>query len=98
MRLIWTFRAKRELGEIVSDIWLDNPAAAKRVRNRIETTAAYLKSQPFMGRLGAVAGTREAIPHSSYRIVYQVTGETVFILSVIHTSRQWPPVEDDSGS
>lgn len=98
MRLIWTARAKGELGEIVSDIWLDNPAAAKRVRNRIETTAAYLKSQPFMGRLGAIAGTREAIPHPSYRIVYQVTDETVFILSVVHTSRHWPPVPEPGDS
>ena len=46
-------------------------------------------------RMGAVAGTREAIPHPSYRIVYQVTGETVFILRIVYTSRQWPPVEDE---
>ena len=97
MKLVWTAKARRELGEIVSHIWADNPAAAKRVRNRIETTAAYLKSQPFMGRSGAIAGTREAIPHPSYRIVYQVTDQTVSILSVVHTARQWPPVfgEDD---
>lgn len=94
MRLVWTSRAKRDLGEIASYIWRDNPAAAKKIRNRIETLAAYLKSQPFMGRMGAVAGTREAIPHPSYRVVYQVTGETVFILRVVHTARQWPPVED----
>ncbi|MBA3448669.1 MAG: type II toxin-antitoxin system RelE/ParE family toxin [Pseudaminobacter sp.] len=96
MRLVWTASAKRELGEIVSNIWLDSPAAARRMRNRIEATAAYLRSQPFMGHLGAVTGTREAIPHPSYRIVYQVADETVSILSVIHTSRQWPPVEDES--
>ena len=91
MRLIWVARARRELAEIVSHIWSDDPAAAKRVRSRIETTAAYLRSQPFMGRMGAIAGTREAIPHPSYRIVYQVADETVSILSVVHTSRQWPP-------
>ena len=91
MRLIWTARARHELAEIVSHIWLDNPAAANRVRNRIETTAAYLKSQR---RMGAIAGTREAIPHPSYRIVYQVADETVSILSVVHTSRQWPPEPD----
>ena len=96
MRLVWTTRAKNDLAEVLTYIWRDNPAAAKKIRNRIETFALYLKSQPFMGRLGAVAGTRETIPHPSYRIVYQVTGETVFILRVMHTSRQWPPVEDES--
>lgn len=96
MRLVWTAGAKRDLDEIISYIWTDNPVAAKRVRHRIETTAAYLKSQPFMGRLGAITGTREAIPHPSYRIVYQVTGETVFILSIVHTARQWPPAAEDN--
>lgn len=94
MKLVWTAQAKRELGDIVSYIWVDNPAAAKHVRSRMETTAAYLKSQPFMGRQGAIAGTRETIPHPSYRIVYQLTEETVFILSIVHTSRQWPPVSE----
>lgn len=94
MRLVWTNRAKRDLGEIAAHIWRDNPAAAKKIRNRIETLAVYLTSQPLMGRIGAIAGTREAIPHPSYRVVYQVTGEAVFILRVVHTARQWPPVED----
>lgn len=96
MRLAWTTHAKGDLKEIVSHIWPDNPAAAKKIANRIETVAAYLKSHPFAGRTGAISGTRESIPHPSYRIVYQVIGETVFILRVVHTSRQWPPFEDES--
>ncbi len=95
MKLVWPAQAKRELGDIVSYIWVDNPAAAKYVRKRVETTATYLKSQPFMGRQGAIAGTREAIPHPGYRIVYQLTEETVFILSIVHTARQWPPIAED---
>lgn len=94
MRLIWTSHAKANLLEIVSYIGVDNPTAARKVRSRIEKLAAYLERQPFMGRPGAVPGTREAIPHPNYRLVYQVTGETVFILAVVHTARQWPPVED----
>ena len=95
MKFVWTASARRELREIVLHIWHDNPAAAKRMRVRIETTAAYLKTQPFMGRPGAIAGTREAIPHPSYRIVYQVSNEVVSILSIVHTARQWPPAQDE---
>lgn len=94
MKLVWTAGAKRDLREIVSYIWFDSPAAAERMRSRIETTAAYLEKQPFMGQPGAIAGTREAIPHPSYRIVNQVSNELVSILSVVHTAREWPPADE----
>ena len=95
MKLVWTASAKRDLGEIVTYIWFDNPTAAKRIRQRIEKTTRYLKSQPFMGRIGELPGTREAFPHPSYRIVYEVMDGTVLILRVVHTARQWPPTPDD---
>lgn len=50
-----------------------------------------LKDFPFMGRRGLIAGTREVIPHESYRVVYQVEGQTISILTIIHTARRWPP-------
>lgn len=92
MRLVWTAVAKQDLAEIVSYIWFENPAAARRIRSRIEATAGNLRSQPFSGRPGAIPGTREALPHPSYRIVYEVTDETVSVLRIVHTSRQWPPM------
>lgn len=95
MRLIWTTRAKRNLRDIVSYIWTDNPAAARKIKARVEKQVAFLAHQPFMGRPGAIAGTREAIAHPSYRVIYQVTGETVSILAILHTRRQWPPVSED---
>jgi toxin ParE1/3/4 len=95
VRLVWTTSAKRDLAEIVSYIWFDSPDAAKRIRRRIEATATYLTSHPWMGRQGSIADTREAIPHPSYRMVYRVTEQTIFILRIVHTSRQWPPAADD---
>jgi plasmid stabilization system protein ParE len=93
VKLVWTSRARHDLRAVVSYIWLDDPAAARKMRSRIEGAAALLQSVPFAGRPGSVAGTREVIPHSSYRIVYELRDETVFILTIVHTSRQWPPVD-----
>ncbi|MFD2580821.1 type II toxin-antitoxin system RelE/ParE family toxin [Novosphingobium colocasiae] len=48
----------------------------------------------MLGHAGIVAGTRELTPHRSYRIIYEVLDDTVWILVVIHTARQWPPLQD----
>lgn len=34
------------------------------------------------------------IPHKSYRIVYELDDH----MAVVHTARQWPPVDDEGGS
>ncbi len=49
---------------------------------------------PRSGVDGLVAGTRKLIPHSSYRLVYEVRAQTVWILALVHTARQWPPVAE----
>jgi len=47
---------------------------------------------PGIGRQGIVPGTLELIPHEHYRLVYEMDGDTAWILALVHTSRQWPPV------
>lgn len=54
--------------------------------------APRLMDHPRIGRQGIVPGTLELIPHEHYRLVYEVNGDTAWILVVAHTSRQWPPV------
>ncbi len=46
------------------------------------------------GRAGKISGTRELVPHESYRLVYEIEGETVWVLALVHTARQWPPIGD----
>jgi plasmid stabilization system protein ParE len=48
----------------------------------------------MLGKPGKIPGTRELIPHESYRLVYQIDGETVWILTLVHAARLWPPVRD----
>jgi len=38
-----------------------------------------LAEHPLLGRAGQIPGTRELIPHESYRVVYEVRAETVWI-------------------
>ena len=46
------------------------------------------------GRAGKIARTRELIPHESYRLVYEVEGEIIWVLALVHTARMWPPIRD----
>ncbi len=55
----------------------------------VSDAATRLAEYPFMGRSGKIPGTRELLPHESYRLVYEIVGETV--LALVHTSRRWPP-------
>jgi plasmid stabilization system protein ParE len=52
--------------------------------------AADLATHPEMGRSGRIPGTRELIPHASYRLVYEIDEDTVWVLALVHTARQWP--------
>jgi len=79
-----------------TDIWdyiaVDNPGAAVHMDELFSEAAARLASHPKMGRPGKISGTRELIPHESYRLVYEIDGSTVWVLTLVHTARQWPPV------
>lgn len=56
--------------------------------------AARLADFPNLGRAGEIPGTRELIPHESYRLVYEIDGDTLWILALVHTSRRWPLVRE----
>jgi addiction module RelE/StbE family toxin len=84
----------RDRDEIFEYIAQFDSAAADRTDLRFEETVRRLVNYPLSARPGEIPGTRELIPHPSYRIVYQVDADLVQILSVVHTSRQWPPAED----
>jgi toxin ParE1/3/4 len=91
MRIIWRHAALNDLGSIREFIAQDNPAAAARVRAALRAAVDPLADYPNLGRAGRVAGTRElVVADLPYIIVYRVADDTVRILAVLHTSRQWP--------
>ena len=94
MNVVWSNSARRNLGDIVAYIAADNPAAAMWIDGLIVSAAARLRDFPAMGKPGAMPGTRELLPHPRYRLVYSVSNDAITILAVVHTARQWPPVQD----
>lgn len=94
MRVVWTLEAQQDRVDVWDYIAADNPRAAARMDALFSDAAARLAEHPMLGRPGKIPGTRELIPHESYRLVYEIDGETVWILTLVHTARQWPPVRD----
>ena len=64
-------------------------AAADRLEALIQHTADRLPDHPYVHRLGRVAGTREAIVHPNYILVYRVDID-IEVLAVLHARQQYP--------
>ena len=90
MLLEWTAAALVDTDEIVDFIFDDNPAAALAVEQLVWESANHLAAMPYLGRLGRVENTREFIFHPNYFIAYELAGNTVRILRVLHCRRKYP--------
>lgn len=94
MIVVWTPEAEQDRADIWDTIAAANPGAAVRMDELFSDAAARLAVHSKMGRAGKISGTRELIPHESYRLVYEIDGDTVWVLALVHTARQWPPVSE----
>lgn len=92
MRVAWTPEAEQDRDDIWDTLAADNPLAAARMDQLFTEAAAKLADFPMLGPAGEIPGTRELIPHDSYRLVYEIDENTVWVLALIHTARQWPPM------
>ncbi|MFM0515469.1 type II toxin-antitoxin system RelE/ParE family toxin [Paraburkholderia sp. RL17-373-BIF-A] len=91
MRVIWAPEAEQDRDDVWDYIAADNVSAAVRMDELFSEAVMQLADFPRMGKPGKISGTRDLIPHESYRIVYEIEGETVWVLALVHTARQWPP-------
>jgi toxin ParE1/3/4 len=94
VRVVWTPEAEQDRDDVWDYIATDNVAAAARMDALFSDVVTQLVDFPLMGRAGKIAGTRELIPHESYRLVYEVEGEIIWALALVHTARMWPPIRD----
>ena len=92
MKVRWVAAANQDRAEIIDYIAIDNPRAALKMDGLFSEAAAKLADFPMLGRAGKIPGTRELFPHDSYRLVYEIEDDTVWVLTLVHTARLWPPV------
>jgi len=90
LRLAWGNSALRDLDQIIGYIADRNLPAAERLLAMIEHAAGQLPGHPFIHRPGRVAGTREAIVHPNYLLIYRVDSDSIEVLAVVHSRQQYP--------
>jgi len=78
---------------IMDFIARDKPLAALALDENFETHADRIEASPNLYRPGRVPGTREAVVHPNYVMVYRIEGETITILRVLHAAQRWPSAE-----
>jgi addiction module RelE/StbE family toxin len=93
VKILWTPQAIQDRAAIWDYLEPRNPAAALNIDQLFSTAVAGLADFPLLGHPGEIPGTRELTPHRNYRLVYEIVDDTVWILVLIHTKRQWPPLE-----
>jgi len=90
MKLVWRAEALADLKSIIAYIAERNAPAAMRLHSAIQVCAEGLRERPFLYRPGRVEGTREAVVHPNYILIYEVCAEAVEITAVVHSRQQYP--------
>jgi len=90
VKLIWSPQSIEDRKQIYAFIAEHDRRAAGDMDGLFQKHASLLLSFPEMGKPGRVEGSRELVVHKHYVLVYACTGDAVAILTVLHTSRQYP--------
>ena len=90
LKLVWRASALADLTTIIGYIAERNLSAAEQLQGAIENCAERLPEHPFIYRTGRVDGTREAVVHPNYILIYPVGADKIEIVSVLHSRQQYP--------
>lgn len=89
----WSTEALLDFRTAIDFISQRSEGAAETVALRILQAIDHLADLPT-GRPGRVSGTYEKlVQRTSYIIAYTMSDRTIFVLRVIHASRDWPDGE-----
>jgi toxin ParE1/3/4 len=89
LEIEWSALAVARLREIRAYVAQDKPEAAERLAVRIIAVIETLKTHPYLGRVGAVPGTRElVIGNVPYIVVYRVRSTAISIGTIWHGAQR----------
>ncbi len=93
-KIIWTDDGIKSFEDIIQYITNDSTYYASELAKKILSSIEKLPEFPYMGRIVPEYNNpdiREIIYHN-YRIVYKISANAVYLLLVIHGSRQLPEI------
>jgi toxin ParE1/3/4 len=91
MKVVWSPRAISHLAALRDYIEGDNPRAASAVVAKVVESVDRLVDQPYSGRPGRIAGTRElVVPGTPYVIPYRIRAGRLDLIAVFHGKQKWP--------
>jgi len=98
MKVRWSTNALHDLKAARAYIARNNKPAAVRIVKRIRLASLRLSEYPQSGRKGRAKETLEfVVKDTQYIIIYDIEGDMVRVLRVVHHSQQWPPRPEKKG-
>lgn len=89
MQIIWKATALEDRLRIFEYLAERNPQAALEIDALFSQKTTQLLDHPKLHKAGRIKGTREAVVHPHYILVYTVTDERIVIVRVLHTAQNW---------
>ena len=89
-QVVWDARARSDMRAMVAYIAPRNAKAAQSLKTLIESSAERLSAFPYIHRVGRTPGTREAVVHPNYILVYAVQADAIRVLRLLHARQQYP--------
>jgi len=91
MQVRWTAGAADDLERIADYLFRETPHHAARLSRALYDAVFTLSAFPMRGRPGKKAGTRELVIQSSpYIVVYQISGDVIYVARILHGAQKWP--------
>ena len=87
MDIVWAQLALDDRIRIFDYLAEHNPDAALDMDDLFSKKADQLLEHPKLHKAGRVKGTREAVVHPSYILVYQEKRDEVIILRLLHSAQ-----------